>query len=237
MSLLLQPFDMRRDDELVPVQGPWVKEVQKSKTNPLTVTYVHTIRKALAIIDTSFSTLHDSQQESDLKLLEDIEDYDGDPITVFRGDQTIWNHRFRFRAIQDGLENHLPVVLYLLRPETAFSGALHFLAHSLGGANSYEAQRKFIFQNTGLMTLLEPFWKRLQEIHWSGGFSPGISEDLRMRLILCLIECYNQSAIRKDNLPGGGCTTNTTLRTGYPETSGGSSSIHWESRGGANSRC
>ena len=203
MSLLLQPFDMRRDDELVPVQGPWVKEVQKSKTNPLTVTYVHTIRKALAIIDTSFSTLHDSQQESDLKLLEDIEDYDGDPITVFRGDQTIWNHRFRFRAIQDGLENHLPVVLYLLRPETAFSGALHFLAHSLGGANSYEAQRKFIFQNTGLMTLLEPFWKRLQEIHWSGGFSPGISEDLRMRLILCLIECYNQSAIRKDNLPGG----------------------------------
>ena len=203
MSLLLKPFDMRKCEDIVPVEGPWVEALHTSKQNPLTVTYVHTIRKALAMIDTSFSTLHDSQQETDLTLLEDIEDYDGDTSTVFKGEQTLWNNNLRLIALQDGLENHLPVVLYLLRPETAFSGALHFLAHSLGGANSYEAQRKFIFQNTGLMTLLEPFWKRLQEIHWSGGFSPGISEDLRMRLILCLIECYNQSAMRDDNLPGG----------------------------------
>ena len=203
MSLLLKPFDMRKCEDIVPVEGPWVETLHTSKQNPLTVTYVHTIRKALAMIDTSFSTLHDSQQETDLTLLEDIEDYDGDTSTVFKGEQTLWNNNLRLIALQDGLENHLPVVLYLLRPETAFSGALHFLAHSLGGANSYEAQRKFIFQNTGLMTLLEPFWKRLQEIHWSGGFSPGISEDLRMRLILCLIECYNQSAMRDDNLPGG----------------------------------
>ena len=183
MSLLLQPFEMTKCEDIVPVEGPWVETVQTSKQNPLTVTYVHTIRKALAMIDTSFSTLHDSQQETDLTLLVDTEDYDGDKATVFRGEETLWNNKLRLKALQDGLENHLPVVLYLLRPETAYSGALHFLAHSLGGANSYEAQRKFIFQNTGLMTLLGPFWKRLQEIHWSGGFSPGISADQKKSLI------------------------------------------------------
>ena len=40
------------------------------------------------------------------------------------------------------------------------------------------------------LSLMEGFWRRVQETCWSGGFSPGIGEEDRLLLLLALIECH-----------------------------------------------
>ena len=48
--------------------------------------------------------------------------------------ELVWSNQLRAKALAEGLHNHVPKQLYLLRPETAYNACLHFLAKELGGA-------------------------------------------------------------------------------------------------------
>jgi len=87
----------------------------------------------------------------------------------------------------------VPKVLYLLRPETAYNACLHFLARELGGADTYLDQRQFLFNNSGINTCLKEFWKKVQEIYWSGAMSPGLTQNEKTELLCALIECFGHS--------------------------------------------
>ena len=48
----------------------------------------------------------------------------------------------------------------------------------------------FLFNNPGIQLYMTEFWAKLQEIYWSGGMSPGLTENEKHGLICALIECY-----------------------------------------------
>ena len=104
-----------------------------------------------------------------------------------------WSNKLRVKAIAEGLHNHVPKQLYLLRPETAYNACLHFLAKELGGAETYLDQRQFLFNNSGINSCLQEFWKKVQEVYWSGAMSPGLTQNEKTELLCALIECFGQS--------------------------------------------
>ena len=173
----------------------WVSKYLKSTENPVSpiIEFKHTTRRALAWVDMEDSTQAQIEKSPPLLLLNQEQDEDGEPITTFAGREWYWNNQIRKVAIEQGLDKHVPQVLYLVRPETAYISCLHFLARELGGIEKFKDQREFIIHNSGLQTLMVRFWARVQETHWSGGFSPGIGEQERLLLILALIECFQQS--------------------------------------------
>ena len=168
-----------------PRNEPWMKALEKENSN--TFGYEHSTRISTSIIDTESSQR--SQKKPDQSLLKISED----SAVEFRGDELHWNNKVRILALQDGLENHVPIILYLIRPETAYISCMHFIAKEIGGHRDYESQRSFIFHNPGIANLMEKFWKRVQDTHWSGGFAASISPHDRMKLLLGLIECYQHT--------------------------------------------
>ena len=164
---------------------PWI---QLSEADALLeISYAHSTRRGILVVDTEKSKIDDEISNIDLKYIRWI----NDKQATFNGQELFWSNQIRLAALQDGLEHYVPQVLYLLRPETAYISALHFLAKELGGCTEYMDQRRFIFQNKGITNLLKNFWKKIQEVHWSGGFSPGISENDRVLLLMSVIEAFN----------------------------------------------
>ena len=177
----------------------WVTKYLKSTENPVSpiIEYKHSTRKALAWVDMEGSIQAEIEKSPPLLLLDKGQDEDGEPISTFAGREFYWNNQIRKVAIEQGLDKHVPQVLYLVRPETAYISCLHFLARELGGIENLKQQRQFIINNSGLQTLMVGFWTRVQETHWSGGFSPSIGEQERLLLILALIECFRQTPVKR----------------------------------------
>ena len=151
--------------------------------------YQATNRQVVFSVDMK-DTQSTSKSLSSLNLLAAEKDENGETVTTFAGREYYWNNQLRKQALEEGLDKFVPQILYLVRPETAFTSCLHFLAKQLGGVDGYMSQREFIHRNLQLLDLMKPFWSRVQETYWSGGFSPGIGEEDRLTLILSLIECY-----------------------------------------------
>merc|ERR1712016_412091 len=115
-------------------------------------------------------------------------------VRMFAGKELFWNNQVRKMALMEGVERHLPKIFYLIRPETAYTSALHFLARELGGCETFEKEHNWISMNQQLHCLLKTFWSQVQEVHWSGAMSPGISNEERSRLFLELIGAFNYSS-------------------------------------------
>ena len=174
------------------VTGDWTGPVQEQ--HDLMLCYTHTSRTAPAIVDLENSTKAEALV-TETPLLTKTRDDDGNISFEFAGEEIFWNNKLRCSFITNGLDKFVPQVLYLIRPETAFTSCLHFLAKQLGGVQEYQEQRNFIFRNPGLVNLMTPFWLRVQETCWSGGFSPGISANDKSALILALMECFLLSPV------------------------------------------
>ena len=152
MALLLTGITRHSEKDLVFENADWVQQVQED--TPLVVTYAHTTRRTPVIIDT-LSSKHDTERgKNNSKLLAPVKGGE----FKFLGKELLWSNELRLKVIAEGIHRYVPQVLYLVRPETAFTGCLHYLAQQLGGAEGYTAQRSFIFQNPGITTLLKKFW-------------------------------------------------------------------------------
>ena len=190
MTLLLTGFTKHSDEVHVFQDEDWVHQVQGD--TPLAVTYAHTTRRTPVVIDTLRSKCETERGKNNAKLLASLKNGG----FKFLGKELMWSNKLRLTVIADGIHMYIPQVLYLVRPETAFTGCLHYLAQQLGGAEGYIAQRSFIFQNPGITTLMKKFWTKVQEVAWSGGFAPSISEEERALLILALVEAFSITQIR-----------------------------------------
>ena len=185
MALLAIGITRHSEKDLVFEDEEWVRQVQEDVL--LVVTYAHTTRRTPVIIDT-LSSKHDTERgKNNSKLLAPVKGGE----FKFLGKELLWSNKLRLAVIADGIHRYVPQVLYLVRPETAFTGCLHYLARHLGGAEGYIAERSFIFQNPGITTLMKKFWSKVQEVAWSGGFAPSISEEERALLILALVEVFS----------------------------------------------
>ena len=190
MTLLLTGVTRYSDKDYVFQEEEWVHNVQKD--TPLMVTYTHTTRKTPVIIDTLCSKRDTERGKNNAKLLVPLKNGG----FKFLGKEQLWSDKLRLTVIANGIHMYVPQVLYLVRPETAYTGCLHYLAQHLGGAEGYIAQRSFIFQNPGITTLMKKFWSKVQEVAWSGGFAPSISEEERALLILALVEAFSLTQIQ-----------------------------------------
>ena len=195
MSISTLRSPVTRKFHLHQVEGAWVETVREQ--HDLVICYTHTTRTVPAIVDLENSTKARAIAR-EFPLLQGTRDDEGEESFMFAGAEVFWNNKLRCSYIANGLDKYVPQVLYLIRPETAFTSCLHFLARELGGAQTYEDQRHFIFCNPGLVTLMTPFWQRVQDTCWSGGFSPGISANDRATLLLALMECFLLSPVDKN---------------------------------------
>ena len=190
MTLLLKGTTRHSDKDYVLEEEEWVHHVQED--TPLAVTYAHTTRRTPVIIDTLRSKRETERGKNNAKLLAPVKNGG----FKFLGKELLWSNKLRLTVIANGIHMYVPQVLYLVRPETAYTGCLHYLAQQLGGAEGYIAQRSFIFQNPGITTLMKKFWIKVQEVAWSGGFAPSISEEERALLILALVEVFSLTQIQ-----------------------------------------
>ena len=166
------------------------KLLDKSATS--TLTYKHTTRTVTMTVDYNDANLEEESKKSDLPIIKvtKAEDDGADSYTLI-GDELMWNNRFRARALEDGIANFIPHIVYAMRPETAYTAALHYIAREIGGLDEYSDQQRFILQNPGINHLLVDFWDRVQEITWSGGFSPNITNATRTTLLLAITEALH----------------------------------------------
>ena len=205
MSIAFILSKVVKKDKTVLISENWASEIEKEVE--LKIAYQHTTREALIQIETlnSRKSLNPDDRASRMIAWDEV---DGDPNQYFAGEELFWSNKLRKLALKKGLEDHVPVILYLLRPETALISCLHFLAKELGGMRSFEEQRQFIFANPGILNFTSEFWKRVQHVYWSGVFSPSIDTETRRQIFLGLIEAFNysvtedgKSARGEDSLP------------------------------------
>ena len=191
-------------------EGKWI-DIWESK-NPLPpwdekgkfgLTYSATTREPSIFAETkesNESTLKGHEQ--DLSLLR-WHDTGQEKVRVFAGAEFYWSNQMRKMALFEGVEKHLPKIFYFIRPETAYTSALHFLARELGGCDTPEKEHSWLVLNRQVHCLLTKFWSRLQEIHWSGMMSPGIPKEEKYRLLLELIGAYNFSSSKDGEVARG----------------------------------
>ena len=86
------------------------------------------------------------------------EDAEDESLSFFLSQERYWNNEIRKLALGEGIHHFFPKVFFLLRPETALTSCLHFLAKELGGFTDFEQQRDFIFNKPGLMKLTKTFF-------------------------------------------------------------------------------
>ena len=166
----------------------WTETV--GATTDLVVTYECTSRVAPLLVDFKGST-KESALHMDGNTLLQVAHEEGTNLSRFLTKERFWNNEVRKLALETGLEHFVPKILYLLRPETALTSSLHFLARELGGMTDFEHQRHFIFNNEGLLGLLKPFWTRVLENYWSAGFGPRVRSKDRYLLFLALVEAFH----------------------------------------------
>ena len=193
MSLNLMPSYSPVGHPGLVVDNDWWKKAVGKKSD-FFLEYTHTARKTPVIVDCSGSTKASaSLLKTDRDLLRETRDDAGNAAYTFAGPELFWNNQWRIKVIKEGLDKFVPQVLYLVRPETAYTSCLHFLAKELGGMKTHRDQRSFILRNPGLQDLMGHFWARFQKTYWSGGFSSDIGEKDRLLLILSLIECHKMT--------------------------------------------
>ena len=161
------------------------------QTVSTSLSYAYTSRSFFTIVDFPNSNTNTESKKSDLKMFAKITNDNDEEQICLAGAELMWNNKLRLKALSDGVENFLPRILYLVRPETAYIAALHYIAKEVGGVEGYLDQRKFIFQNPGIRNFLPKFWAKVQEITWSGGFSPRISSNDRALILLALTEAFH----------------------------------------------
>ena len=157
------------------------------KEDEYKVEYQHSIRAVSILLETAESK-RETPRGKGPKFLrrKDPNDTESDPVEVILDNKEwAWSNKLRVKALDEGLQNHVPKQLYLLRPETAYNACLHFLAKELGGAETYLDQRQFLFNNSAINSYLQEFWKKVQEIYWSGAMSPGLTQNEKNRTTLC----------------------------------------------------
>ena len=192
------------------VHGDWI-DIWESKNPPppfdesgkLRLTYSATTRQPKIFAEITQSNaviLKDHAQ--DLGLLR-WHDTGQEKVRIFAGRELYWSNQMRQLALVEGVEKHLPKIFYLIRPETAYTSALHFLARELGGCDDIEKEHRWLVCNPNVHCLLTKFWSRLQEIHWSAIMSPGIPNEERSRLLLELIGAYNFSSSKDGGVARG----------------------------------
>ena len=167
LSVLASRTTRGQHPHLVP-DGDWTERLQGK--GDLTIRYTHTTRVAPSMIDVDGSEETSIVTSRGPRIFSSTPTKEGETILVFSGDELFWNNRLRCHAIINGIDRFVPQILYLIRPETAFTSCLHFLAREIGGIQGYENQRQFIIRNPGLTTLMPKFWQRVQNTSWSGGF-------------------------------------------------------------------
>ena len=157
------------------------------KEDEYKVEYQHSIRAVSILLETAESK-RETPRGKGPKFLrrKDPNDTESDPVEVILDNKEwAWSNKLRATALVEGLHNYVPKQLYLLRPETAYNACLHFLAKELGGAETYLDQRQFLFNNSGINSCLQEFWKKVQEVYWSGAMSPGLTQNEKNRTTLC----------------------------------------------------
>ena len=157
------------------------------KEDECKVEYQHSIRAVSILLETAESK-RETPRGKGPKFLrrKDQNDTESDPVEVILDNKEwAWSNKLRATALVEGLHNYVPKQLYLLRPETAYNACLHFLAKELGGAETYLDQRQFLFNNSGINSCLQEFWKKVQEVYWSGAMSPGLTQNEKNRTTLC----------------------------------------------------
>ena len=158
------------------------------------IEYQHSIRAVSILLETEGSKKKAPNKESKFLKRTDPDDTESEQVTVSLDTKELfWSNHLRAKALTSGIQNYVPKVLYLLRPETAYNACLHFLAKELGGAATYSDQRQFLFNNSGINTCLQEFWKKVQEIYWSGAMSPGLKQNEKTELLCALLECFCHS--------------------------------------------
>ena len=165
------------------------------KEDEYKVEYQHSIRAVSILLETAESK-RETPRGKGPKFLrrKDPNDTESDPVEVILDNKEwAWSNKLRVKALGEGLQNHVPKLLYLLRPETAYNACLHFLAKELGGAETYLDQRQFLFNNSGINSCLQEFWKKVQEVYWSGAMSPGLAQNEKTELLCALTECFGKS--------------------------------------------
>ena len=193
----------------VKAEGPWV-DIWDSKdplppfdeNGRLRLTYSATCREPLIWVNTKQSN-QDALKDVPIIPMLRWHDTGQEKVRMFAGKELFWNNQVRKMALMEGVEKHLPKIFYLIRPETAYTSALHFLARELGGCDTVEKQHNWVCFHPTVHCLLTKFWSRLQEIRWSGMMSPGISKEERSRLMLELIGAFNFSSSQDGEVARG----------------------------------
>ena len=172
------------------LEGDWNGKLQAPAD--FGVAYPHSGRSASLLVDFQGSTEMSALHKSGFTLFDirTVEGEEEESTSYFLTQERFWNNKTRKLAMEEGLHHFVPRVLYLLRPETALTSCLHFLAKELGGFTDFEHQRDFIFNNPGLMKMTKTFWSKVLENYWSAGFSPGITNKERYQLFLALVESF-----------------------------------------------
>ena len=182
----------------ISLEGDWNEKLQRQ--TDFVVTYPHTTRSAPIMVDFQGSTEQSALHKKGFTLFEvkPAENEDDEYLSFFLSQERYWNNEVRKLALEEGIHHFVPKVLYLLRPETALTSCLHFLAKELGGFTDFEHQRDFIFSNPGLMGVTKKFWSKILENYWSAGFSPKITNTERYHLFLALIESLLLTSTKED---------------------------------------
>ena len=195
MALSFIESEITQKTKGVLIHEKWMEDIDKEIA--FQVEYAHTIRKATVIVETKSSNKQDEKYKK--YTIFTWNKTGSKPTATFTAGETFWSNRVRKKALMEGIQNYIPKALYLMRPETAYVACMHYLAKELGGAKDYTQQRMFIFNNPGIQHCMTDFWAKVQEIHWSGGMSPGLTENEKHGLICALIECYCYSQKDSEN--------------------------------------
>ena len=195
LSILASKASKGRHPQLVP--SDWTERLEGP--GDLAIRYTHTTRVAPSMIDLDGSDETSILASTGPRIFSHTPTDGGETLPSFSGNELFWNNRFRCHAIMNGIDKFVPQILYLIRPETAFTSCLHFLAKEIGGIQGYEDQRQFIIRNPGLTTLMPKFWQKVQVASWSGGFA--LPKEEVALLLLALLECFVLSPHDPDSGP------------------------------------
>ena len=106
------------------VEGDWI-DIWESKnphlppfTDLLRLTYSATCREPLIFVPTKKSNTDALKDVHSMNLLK-WHDTGQEKVRIFAGKELYWSNQVRKMALLEGVENHLPKILYLIRPETA----------------------------------------------------------------------------------------------------------------------
>ena len=123
----------------VRLEGDWTDRVEEP--TDLAITYQVTTRSAPLLVDFNGSTEESAHHKTGNTLFGTVVE-EGETTSRFLTNERFWNNEVRKTALETGLEHYVPRILFLLRPETAITSCLHFLAKELGGITDFEMDLK-----------------------------------------------------------------------------------------------